>query len=93
MSQFSGMNVESITSQVVLGFRNQSESVRSVIQGVERLIGIVETEWKGNDSRQFIQKWQGEYRGPLQQLAEELDNLGVLAGRNAEAQRANSSTL
>jgi len=90
---FSGMNVEAITGQVVPGFRQQSEAVRAVISAVEKLIGVVQTDWKGQDSQQFIQKWQGEYRSPLQKLAEELNELSSTAQRNAENQRQTSSSL
>ena len=93
MAEFSGMNVEAITSQVVPGFRQQSEAVRTVISSVEKLIGVVQTDWKGTDSQQFIQKWQGEYRNPLQKLAEELNELSSTAQRNAEMQRQTSSGL
>lgn len=93
MANFSGMNFESILGQVVPGFSRQSEAVNHVIQEVERLIGTVQTEWKGNDSTQFIQKWQSEYRRPLQQLAQELQQLSELAKRNAERQRDTSASL
>ena len=43
MSQFLGMNVENILSQVVPGFENQSTAVREVISAVERLITTVQT--------------------------------------------------
>lgn len=93
MADFSGMNVESITGQVVPGFRRQSEAVTQVIQQVERLIAVVQHDWKGNDSKQFIQKWEGEYRRPLQQLVEELKQLADIAQRNAQSQSQTSSSL
>lgn len=93
MSQFIGMNVESITATVVPGLKTQSEAVRTVIGEVERIIGVVQNDWRGDDSRMFIEKWQSEYRSPLQRLAEELNNLASIANSNAEAQRQQSSTL
>lgn len=93
MADFSGMNVEVIQGQVVPGFRRQSDSVNQIIREVERLIQIVQTDWKGNDSKQFIQKWESEYRPPLNRLVEELRQLADIAQRNAQSQAQTSAQL
>lgn len=93
MAEFSGMNVEVIKGQVVPGFNRQAESVQQIIREVERLIQVVQNDWKGNDSKQFVNKWESEYRRPLNQLSEELKQLATTASKNAENQAQTSSTL
>ncbi len=93
MSQFLGMNVENILSQVVPGFENQSTAVREVISAVERLITTVQTDWKGRDSEMFVDRWTNQYKRPLEQLAEDLAGLANTAKSNAEAQQQQSDVL
>lgn len=93
MAEFSGMNVEAILGQVVPGLRRQSDAVNQVIREVERIIQTAQNDWKGQDSKQFTQKWEGEYKRPLTQLVEELKQLADIAQRNAQKQQQTSAQL
>lgn len=93
MAEFSGMNVDSILNRVAPGFHNQSQAVNTVINEVQKLIAIVQSDWKGNDSRQFVDKWNQEYHRPLMQLARDLEQLSTLARKNATTQQQTSSAL
>ena len=88
-----GMNVNANTGQVVPGPNREAQDIERTATDVDRLLQQVEANWKGNDARQFQQKWTGQYRNQLKRLAEELKQLADTARRNADNQRSTSSTL
>ena len=64
-----GMNVDVITGQVVPGLNREAQDIERTVTDVDRLLQQVEANWKGNDARQFQQKWTGQYRNQLKRLA------------------------
>lgn len=86
-----GMNVEQVR-QIGRKLQAEAEKIGQVMQTVDSQVQTAQTAWKGPDSQQFAQTWQG-HRPQLQKLKSELETLSKKALSNAEAQTSTSSSF
>lgn len=87
-----GMSVESVRG-IAKNLDSQAEQVQLVISSVDHLIAQAQSDWQGHDSQQFQQMWSGNYKGGLQRLKQEMNELAAKARRSAEEQERVSNTL
>lgn len=88
----SGMAVARVR-QIGESLQAQGRSLESSVRAIDRLLALAEQNWRGPDVAQFKNQWHGSMRVTAQQVGADLDALGALAKKNADAQQQTSSTL
>ncbi|MDO4717599.1 MAG: WXG100 family type VII secretion target [Propionibacteriaceae bacterium] len=87
-----GMNVEQVR-QIAGKLDREAQQIEAIIQHVNNHIQEALEAWKGPDSRQFSQLWEGQHRPQLRKLKNDLEDLARKARSNATAQTSTSSSF
>ncbi|MDO4783627.1 MAG: WXG100 family type VII secretion target [Propionibacteriaceae bacterium] len=87
-----GMNVEQV-KQIANKLDREAQQIETIMQHVDSHIREALEAWKGPDSKQFSQLWEGQHRPQLRKLKADLENLAKKARTNASAQTSTSSSF
>ena len=81
-----GMDVE-LVQKLAYDLKNQIETqMRSLISGVDGIVGQLEGVWRGADASDFEHSWQSLHRPALLRCADLVGDLGQLAFTAAQHQ-------
>ena len=86
-----GMDVE-VVKGIGRDLGTQATAIQTSIGQINTLLLKAKDAWKGKDSEQFEQLWNGQYQGQLKKIQQEIDALGKSATKNANAQETTSNS-
>ncbi len=86
-----GMDVD-VVRQIGKNLSKASNDIATAMNNINGLLSQAEANWHGKDADHFKDLWQSQYQGQLRKIIQEISDLGVAAGRNADEQDRISSS-
>lgn len=80
------MDVDEV-ERVAGTLHQQSTQLTTAMNQIGQAVQQAVQAWEGQDSRQFHDEWQSNYRPALQKMSQAIEELSKKARENARAQR------
>jgi WXG100 family type VII secretion target len=90
MSNWSGMNLAQVKSEGKDLDRIAGE-LKTLQTAVETEVREIESNWNGQDSKDFVKKWDGDYKAKIEKAIKLLEEMAGKVASNASAQGTTSS--
>ena len=86
-----GMDVD-VVKGIGRDLGTQATAIQTSITAINKLLAQAKDNWKGKDSDQFEQLWNGQYQAQMKKIHQDIDALGKAATKNANAQETTSNS-
>ncbi|GAA3601859.1 hypothetical protein GCM10022199_01760 [Marihabitans asiaticum] len=90
MSAWKGMNVAQVQKEGRDLDRIAGE-LKRISGELDKEVREIDTNWNGEDSKKFVQEWEGEHKGKIEAAIRLLQDMSEKVERNARGQQDTSN--